>query len=57
MVREVEASDVDETYAMPATWEQACPDECGFVIEPGDLITPVDDGYGTIWVLAEHPEG
>lgn len=57
MVREVEAADVDETYTMPATWEQACPDECGFVIEVGDLITPVDDGYGTIWVLAEHPGG
>jgi hypothetical protein len=55
MVREVEAQDVDEGYTMEAQWEQPCPDECGFVIEPGDLITPVDEGDGTIWVLAEHP--
>lgn len=56
MVRRVEAADVDETYTIEAQWEQACPDECGFMIEPGDLITPVDDGGDTIWVLYEHPE-
>lgn len=55
MVRRAEPAEVDQRYTVEAQWEQLCPDECGYMIEPGDLITPIEGDYDTIWVLAEHP--
>jgi hypothetical protein len=54
MPRRITVDDPDgQPFTIEAQYEGPCPDECGYMIEVGDLISPTDDDQ---WVLAEHPE-